>query len=288
MLASRIRRSWAGTLTAPIRGTPSRALSNSVSGATSVAIWHSADNIASATAALGQRVSCFGHDRLPAVARRSGAPSRRPSPRVCCAKRRRASGWRACAAWPKRASPASPDGLPSANRRDPWRTGCAPQTRHHHLESLGQRRANFRIADRFCRRGADREAAARAILAAEIAGQSLAVQAPQHLAQRPIVSERFFHREVAEFPVAPERGEVELALVTERAIEARPIHAGRCAQIVERSRGIAGAPEAFGGALQRDLGIVGARPPARPRLRSLWLFLYHFAKNSLTRGTSSE
>src|SRR5262249_25452295 len=155
-----------------------------------------------------------------------------------------------------------------------------------HLESLGQKRANFRIPDRFCRRRADRKAAARAILAAEIAGQSLAIQAPQHLAQRPIVGERFFHREVAEFPVAPERGEVELALVTERAIEARPIHAGRCAQIVERGRCVAGAPEAFGGALQRDLGIVGARPAPRPRFRSLWLFLYHFARNPLTQGTT--
>src|SRR5215467_11063963 len=152
----------------------------------------------------------------------------------------------------------------------------------------GQKRANFPIADRFCRRHADRKAAARAILAAEIAGQSLAIQAPQHLAQRPIGGERFFHRDVAEFPVAPERGEIELALVAERAIEARPIHAGRCAQIVERGRCVAGAPEAFGGALQRDLRIVGARSPARPRLRSLWLFLYHFARNSLTRGTSSE
>src|SRR5262249_39965289 len=150
-----------------------------------------------------------------------------------------------------------------------------------HLESLGQQRANFRIADRFCRRRADRKAAARAILAAEIAGQSLAIQAPQRLAQRPIVGKRFVHRDVAKFPVAPERGEVELALVTERAIEARPIHAGRCAQIVERGRGIAGAPEAFGGALPRDLGIVAARPPARPRVRSLRFFLYHFAKKSL-------
>src|SRR5262249_9980164 len=157
-----------------------------------------------------------------------------------------------------------------------------------HLESLGQQRANFRIADRFCRRRADRKAATRAILAAEIAGQSLAIQAPQRLAQRPIVGERFFHRDVAEFPVAPERGEVEFALVAERAIEARPIHAGRRAQIVERGRGVAGAPEAFGGALQRDLGIVGARPPARPPFRSLWLFLYHFARNPLTRGTSSK
>src|SRR5215475_14280945 len=246
MLASRIRRCSAGTLTARIR--PSRALSNSVSEPTSVGIWHSADNIASATAALGQRLVVS----VMIVSRR----------------------------WP----------ADQVHRRIGHRLQRAARRERviDHLDSLGQQRTNFRIADRFCRRRADRKAAARAILAAEIAGQSLAIQAPQHLAQRPIVGERFFHRDVAEFPVAPERGEVELALVTERAIEARPIHAGRCAQIVERGRGIAGAPEAFGGALQRDLGIVGARPPARPPFRSLWLFLYHFARNSLTRETSSE
>ena len=72
--------------------------------------------------------------------------------------------------------------------------------------------------------------------------------------------------------------DVELALVAEGGVEARPVHARGRHQIVERRAVVAIPPEHVGGARQRDIGIIGARPPAAAAF-DFGCFLYHFAKN---------
>src|SRR6185436_12061134 len=91
--------------------------------------------------------------------------------------------------------------------------------------------------------------------------------------------------------------DIELALVAECAVEARPVHACRGREIVERSRGESILAKQIERLAERDLRLVGARPAAtlwlRLRIQSgnrrfgsrwrLLTFLYHFAINSLTR-----
>ena len=81
------------------------------------------------------------------------------------------------------------------------------------------------------------------------------------------------------------------ALVAERAIEARAIHPGGGAQIVERGRGKTILPEQVQRLAKRDLRLIGARPadPSARKRRRIRLrrrfssFLYHLANNSLTQ-----
>ena len=91
------------------------------------------------------------------------------------------------------------------------------------------------------------------------------------------VGERRTREDARFLAVVFERLQIEITLVAERRIEARPVHAGRLGQVVERGSGIARLPERIGGARERLRGIVGARPPAPFRLTRL--FLYHFANN---------
>src|SRR5262249_55132943 len=139
---------------------------------------------------------------------------------------------------------------------------------------LRQRRPNFRIADRFRRRRADGEAPSRAGSSRQVARQSQAIDPLKRLAQRPVIGKRLPHRGTTVLPVMTEGAEIEIVLVAERPVEARSIHAGRLAQVIERGSGITGLPEAFDGARERDVGIVGPRPSAPLRL-----FLYHFESN---------
>src|SRR5262245_7633592 len=186
-------------------------------------------------------------------------------------KRRPARAGRACAARPTPPLPAPR--IRAATQLAP--VLGKPDSRLERLVDLAkpprQRRPNFRIADRFRRRRADGEAPSRTGSSRQVARQSQAIDPLKRLAQRPVIGKRLRHGGTTELPVMRERAEIEIMLVAERPVEARSIHAGRLAQVIERGSGIAGLPEAFDGARERDVGIVGPRPSA-----PLWLFLYHF------------
>ena len=87
----------------------------------------------------------------------------------------------------------------------------------------------------------------------------------QPFADRQFVPENVDHRGAGVGAVALVALDVELALVAERAIEARPVHAGGGAEIVERGGGEAVLAEQVERLAERDLGLVGARPAAALR-----------------------
>jgi hypothetical protein len=112
------------------------------------------------------------------------------------------------------------------------------------------------------------------------------------LADRLLVLENVDHRRGGVGAVALVGLDVELALVAESPVKARPVHAGGGAEIVERGRGKTAFTKQFERLAERDLGLIGARATAALRgggrsgprlLRQLSTFLYHFAKNPLTR-----
>ena len=141
--------------------------------------------------------------------------------------------------------------------------------------AVGEERAHP-VVDRGDGRGrADRVAAARAVIEIEV--ERLVVEALEEHAKRRIVGQRRTREGARFLAIVLERLEIEIALVAESGVKARPVHAGRLGQVVERGSGIARLPERIGGARERLRGIVGARPPAPFRLTRL--FLYHFANN---------
>ena len=77
-----------------------------------------------------------------------------------------------------------------------------------------------------------------------------------------LVAENFMHRRARVVAIALIALDVELALVAERAIEARPVHAGGGAEIVERGRGESVLAKQIERLAERDFGLIGARPPA--------------------------
>ena len=156
-------------------------------------------------------------------------------------------------------------------------------------QSFQHHGADFGIGDRFGARRHHREAAARAGLAGEIDVERHRVDARQPLADRHFVPEDLLHRRARIGAIARIALDIELALVAEGAIKARPVHAGGDAEIVERGRGESVLAEQVQRLAERDLGLIGARPAAalgRGRFglrRRLLTFLYHFANYSLTR-----
>ena len=99
-----------------------------------------------------------------------------------------------------------------------------------------------RISGSFHRLGRRRhhgEAAARAGLAGEIDGQRGGVDARQPLAHRHLLTEDIDHPCARVFAIALVALDVNLLFVAEGGIEARPVHTGGGAEIVERGRGIA-------------------------------------------------
>ena len=125
--------------------------------------------------------------------------------------------------------------------------------------------ADGRIEHRFRGRRHHREAAARAVLAGQIHVERDRIDAEQHFAQRQIERKRFAHPLPGAIAVTLVALDVELALVAERAIEARPVHACGRREIVERGRGKAFLPEHVERARQRHLRLIGARPAAALR-----------------------
>src|SRR6185312_2561058 len=153
------------------------------------------------------------------------------------------------------------------------------------------------------RRRHHREAAARTF-AGEIDVERDRVDALQAFADRHLIAKDIDHQSARVVAVALIALDVELALVAEGAIEARPVHAGRSAQVIERGRRKAVLAEQVERLAERDIRLIGARPaPALGRGRlhpgldprrcsfrrnSLLNFLYHFAENSLTADILCE
>ena len=132
------------------------------------------------------------------------------------------------------------------------------ETFQHHGADTG-------IGDRFGCRRHHREAAARAF-AFQIDVERDRKDALQPFADRHLLAENLDHRRARVLAVALIALDVELALVAERAIEARTVHAGGGAEIVQRGRGETAFPEQVERLAERDIGLIGARPPA-----PLWL-----------------
>src|SRR5258708_5063666 len=101
--------------------------------------------------------------------------------------------------------------------------------------------------------------------------------------------ENIKHRRTGIGAIARIALDVELALVAEGAVEAGAVHAGGGAEIVQRGRREPVFTEQIERLAEGGLRVVGARPAAafwRDGIgfcRQLFTFLYHFAKNPLTR-----
>src|SRR5712691_1457596 len=156
-------------------------------------------------------------------------------------------------------------------------------------KSLQHHGADFGIGHSLRRRRHHGEATARARVAGEIDIERHRKDALQPPSDRQFVSEDVDHRRARVGAVARIALDVELALVAERAVKARPVHAGGGAEVVERGGGEAVFAKQIERLAERDFGLIGARPAA-----ALWRddigvrrrplsFLYHFAINSLTR-----
>ena len=173
---------------------------------------------------------------------------------------------------------------------------CQPEAGRERLvefvKPLQHHGADFRIGHRFRCRRHHREAAARAGVAGQIDIERHGEDALQPFPDRQFVPENIDHRRAGVVAIALVALDVEFALVAECTIEARPVHAGGRAEIVERGSGETVLAKQIERLRQCDLGLIGARPSAPLRLRGgisfcRWprpfVFLYHFAKNSLTR-----
>ena len=132
-------------------------------------------------------------------------------------------------------------------------------------KSVQHHGADLRIGHRFRRRRHHREAAARTGLAGEINIERHRVDALQPFADRQLVPENVDHRRARIGAIARIALDVEFALVAERAVEARPVHAGGGAEIVERRGGKTILAKQIERLAERDLGLIGARPAAALR-----------------------
>src|SRR3974390_2671576 len=158
-------------------------------------------------------------------------------------------------------------------------------------KSLQHHGADLRIAHRFRRRSHHREATARPGFTGEIDVERYRIDSLKPLADRHFTAKNIDHGSTRIVTITLVAPDVEFALVAERAVEARTIHPGGGAEIVERSRCKKILPEQVKRLSKRVFRLIGARPAAaparrrrhislRPRLSS---FLYHLAKNSLTQ-----
>ena len=143
----------------------------------------------------------------------------------------------------------------------------APECAIGSVDRIGDETVKVGVGDRL-RGGAEhREAAARTVRAGEVKikrGSENAPQLdPQRLARRKQGRERLIHA----LSVLPVSLQIERALVAEGAVKARPVQAGRRADVVQRGGGEAVAPKNIHRLRQRGLRLEGARPatPARAR-----------------------
>ena len=137
------------------------------------------------------------------------------------------------------------------------------------VKHAGELLAHKRIGDRLRRRGADYKAAARPPVAMKIDRERRLVDPPKRLAQSSAARERVLHGRPG--AITFDCFQVDRLLVTEGCVEARPVHSGRGADVIERCRRVAAIPEGAHRLGQRLFRIVGARPSTR----ALFFFLYH-------------
>ena len=144
-----------------------------------------------------------------------------------------------------------------------------------HAKSFREGVSDLGIFERLGDRGSDHEAAAGQAVARKVNRELTVIGPHEGLAQGlAAVRQGLVHHAEAEPPITFERLEVELVLVPERRIEARSVHSGRGADLVERGAGIATLPEPVRCALQGGLRVVGAWPTEA--FRHLSFILYHF------------
>jgi hypothetical protein len=139
--------------------------------------------------------------------------------------------------------------------------------------------------------GHHREAAARTGFAGQIDVERHRIDPLQALSDRQLAAEDVAHRGTRVVAIAPVALDEQLALVAERPIEARPVHAGGGTEVVQRRRRETILAKQIERLAERDIRLIGARPAAAlGRHGSIDLhhgrpftFLYHFAINSLTK-----
>src|SRR5580704_7568206 len=165
------------------------------------------------------------------------------------------------------------------------RTGAgeqAPEGAIGSVDRLADETVKIRIGDRLGGGAEHREAAARAFRAAEIKIKRSSENAPQLDPQRLLRRKQRRERLVHALSVLAVSLQIERALVAEGAVQARPVQAGRGADVVERGGGETVVPKHVHHLPERRLGLESARPTTPPRggLRSTHSFLYHVEQNS--------
>ena len=169
----------------------------------------------------------------------------------------------------------SPVPRASANKR--------PKARSVPSIASPTRLVKIRIGDGLGGGAQHREAAARTIRTAEVeikrGGENARELRPQRLARRKQRRERLVHA----LPVLPVSLQIKRALVAEGAVQARPVQAGRGADVVERGGGETVAPKNVHRLRERRVGFEGARPATASRggpRSGAHSFLYHVEQNS--------
>ena len=179
-----------------------------------------------------------------------------------------------------------------------------PETRRERLvefdKSFQHHGADLRIGDRFRGRRHHGKTAARAGVAGEINVQRHREDALQPFFDRQFGAENVGHRRAGVGAVALVTLDVEFALVAERAVQARPVHAGGGREVVERGRGEAVLAEQVERLRQRHLRLIRARAAAAFRFgggrapvscffvpfRKLFLDAVYIMRNSIKIKTS--
>ena len=213
-----------------------------------------------------------GTDRADTVAKTLACvpPSHRSRPSrslpVPCAARGRGRGSRWCGWWRRRVAPAPRDRRTAAVRPSPWRAGSKWQT---------PCRVRTNPSSTMARISGSATASEAAVITVKqprgpaspetINIERHRIDALQPFADRQFVPENVDHRRARIGAIALIALDIELALVAERAVEARPVHAGGGAEIVERGRGKAILAEQIERLAERDFRLIGARPAAALR-----------------------
>ena len=213
---------------------------------------------------------------------RRSRPSR--SPPVPCAAPAPGPELRWCGWWPKRFAPAPTNRTSWAVRRFPAQAESRQRTRCRVRQTHRAHRADIRIGHRFRCRRHDREAAAWSGLTGQIDIERHRIDAFEPFADRHRALENIGHHCTRIGAIALVALDIELPLVTERAVEARPVHTGGGAEIIERGRSKTILSKKIERFAEGDLRLVGARATApfrrstRFHRRQILSFLYHFAK----------
>src|SRR3984957_11087042 len=159
----------------------------------------------------------------------------------------------------------------------------APEGAIGPVDRLADKAVKIRIGDRLGGGAQHREATARTTRTAEgeikRGGENTPQLDGQRLARRKQRRERLVHA----LPVLPISLQIKRALVAEGAVQARPVQAGRGADVVERGGGETVAPKNVHRLRERRVGFEGARPATASRggpRSGAHSFLYHVEQNS--------